>query len=57
MRDFSSKNKSSRLDLEGTEPDVVFCAGSESAIRSVEIVVHLKEITPKSLEIGKNHPF
>jgi hypothetical protein len=53
-----TKNKSSRLALEGTEADAVFCADSESVVRYVKIVIHLKEITTKSSKKGKkSSPF
>ena len=48
-----TKNKSSPLGLEGTEADAVFYADSESVVRSVKIIFHLKEITTKSSKIGK----
>jgi hypothetical protein len=51
--DFLTKNKSSRLALEGTGTDAVFCADCESAFRSIEIVIHLKETTTKSSKKGK----
>ena len=39
------KNRSFRLGLERTGADAVFCADPESVVRSVEMVIHLKEIT------------
>jgi hypothetical protein len=43
----STKNKSSRLGLEGTEADVVFYADSESVVRSVNIIIRVKVMTTK----------
>jgi hypothetical protein len=51
-----TKNESSRLALERTQADAVFYADSESAFRSIEIVIHLKEIAIESSKKGKNHP-
>jgi hypothetical protein len=51
--DFLTKNKSSRLYLAGAEPDAVFLADSESAVRSVEIAIPLKERNPKLSKKGK----
>ena len=51
--DFSTKNESSRSGLEGAEDDAVFYADSESVVRSVASIIHLKEMTTKSSKIGK----
>ena len=39
--------------LAGTEADVVFYADSESAVRSVKIVIYVKVTTTKSSKIDK----
>jgi hypothetical protein len=39
----------------GNGAGVVFYADSESVVRSVKIVIHVKEMTTKSSKIGKNH--
>lgn len=52
--DFYTKNKSSRLGLERTGTDAVFCSDSESAFTSIEIIIHLTEITTILAKMSKN---
>ena len=51
--DFVTKNKSSRVGLQGVQTDAVFCADSASALRSVKIVIHFRGMTTKSSKIDK----